>query len=344
MNVYDGIHWNIYEVLSYQRNFNFINGIRSIGKSYTGQKFFLDQAINKNKNFMYLVRTKDEKLKGAFYDGFKKVVTKEFSEYMIEFTTDTCILDDGENKRVLGYCYALSEDIQMKKKSFMDVYWIMFDEYMLEPKYEKLYVDGWKEPDHLLSIYHTIDREEDRVKVFCFGNNTKFYNPYHMHKAFKIPTNIKLGDIWASENVLFQWAKPSEKLKEYQKDSKFLRMISDTEYGNYANKGKYIGDNSNLVEKMEGSCTYNFTLIYEGKSFGVYSNLKKGRIYISNKVDKTCKLIYALTLDDHSENTLLLNSKITQLKWFATNFKRGIVRFTSMEVKAFIEPGITLLM
>lgn len=45
MNVYDGLHWNIYEILPYQRNFNFINSERSIGKTYTTEAYVIDKCI-----------------------------------------------------------------------------------------------------------------------------------------------------------------------------------------------------------------------------------------------------------------------------------------------------------
>ena len=47
MYVYDGIHWNIYDILPYQRNFNLINGERSMGKTYTCQMFTLDKCIER---------------------------------------------------------------------------------------------------------------------------------------------------------------------------------------------------------------------------------------------------------------------------------------------------------
>lgn len=61
MNVYDGIHWNIYEILPFQRNFNFINATRSIGKTYTTLLYIIDYCINHNAEYVYIVRTQDEK-------------------------------------------------------------------------------------------------------------------------------------------------------------------------------------------------------------------------------------------------------------------------------------------
>lgn len=350
MNVYDGIHWNIYEILPYQRNFNLINGERSLGKTYTTQMYILDKCIKNNIEFVYLVRTQDEKKSGVFQEAFNKVINREFNNYTFEFTNEDmlieedCIDSDKSEKRQLGYCIALSEAVKIKKRSFPDVKYLLFDEYTLEEKHEKMYINGWKEPDLLLSIYHTIDREEDRVIAFLLGNNTKFHNPYHLHKAFNIRA-IESGGIWTSENVLFQYAKGSKGLENEKSKSKFLRMLDGTDYGKYAKEGLYVYDNYSFVESMNTVAKYNFTLEFDGNKFGVYSDLRGGLIYISNKIDPSCKLNYALTISDHKENTLLTQSNsITQLKWLGKNYKLGNVRFVSMEVKMKCEKGISLLL
>lgn len=347
MNVYDGIHWNIYEILPYQRNFNFINGIRSLGKTYTTQMYLLDKAINRHDEFVYLVRTQDEKKKGVLQNAFEKVTAREFPDIEFEYTTEEMYFKDGAEEdapRVLiGYCIALSEAVKVKKRSFPRVKYMMFDEYMLEGKQTSQYVTGWKEPDLLLSIYHTIDREEDRVMCFLMGNNTKFYNPYHMHPAFNIPI-IEKGKIWTSENVLYQWADGSKALEEKKSTSKFLRMIDKTTYGDYAKDGNFVDDNYSFLGKPTSYARYIMTLEYNDASFGVYSDGKVGLVFVSDKVDHSCFLKYALTLEDHTENTMLTKGRATPLKWLAGQFKLGNVRFSSMEVKAKIEGGIALLL
>lgn len=351
MNVYDGIHWNIYEILPFQRGFNFINGIRSTGKTYTGQWYVLDKCIMKNREFIFVVRTKTEKEKGALEKWFKKLIFEQYKNTTFEFTNEKFFLcnHDEENKivykKLLGYCIALSEVITIKNTSFPHVHYILMDEYMLEDKHSHKYVTGWNEPDLLLNLYHTVDREEDRVKCFLFGNNTKFWNPYHMHKAFNIPKGIKQGEIWTSKNVLFQWLKPSDGLIEKKSKCKFLEMIEETQYGEYASKGNYTGDNYDFIEKLSGNLTYHFTFLYSNNQYGVYSDLRNGIIYISDKIDKSCKMVFALTRDDHTENTLLTKSRsFSHLKFLANAYKTGNVRFVSMAVKVKAEEGIISLL
>lgn len=343
-------YWNINQILPYQRCFNLINGERSIGKTYTCEKFCLERALTKGQEFVYLVRTQDEKKKGVMEKGFAKVIAQEFPKSHIETTTEEMVqvIEDEKGdvieKNVLGYCLALSEAVKIKKRSFPNVKWLIFDEYMLEEKQSSGYVNGWNEPDLFLSIYHTIDRERDKVICFLLGNNTSFYNPYHMHTAFNIP-NINKGEIWYSENVLFQWAVSTEELKEEKSKCKFLKMIDSTEYGKYAKYGDYVDDNVEFIAERTVSARHVFAIEYEGKRYGVWSDSKIGKVFIDSKYDPDCSIIYALTINDHNENTMLTRAKtLTLLQWLAKNFKLGNVRFTSMIVKVKAEKAIALIL
>lgn len=347
MNVWDGLHWNIYEILPFQRNFNFVNSERSIGKTYTSEFFILDKCINSEWQFVYIVRTKDQKKKGALEKGFEKVIREQFPDLKFEFSSEQINVEvkeeEKEYKKTLGYCIALSEENSVKTMSFPRVKYMLFDEYVIEETSNNKYYNGWNEPDALLKIYHTIDREEDRVICFLMGNNIRFHNPYHLHPAFRIPFTEK-GQIWTSENVLFQNAIASKDLKKKKSKSKFVRMIEGTDYAEYATNGNYMLDNYSFIEPMKKPLPYVFTIEYNRNSYGVYNDMKNGKIFITNKIDKNCKFVYALTNDDHRENTMLTRSgKITHLNWLIKNYKLGNVRFNSMETKMKIERGILLL-
>lgn len=347
---YGGKYWNIKNYLPYQRNFNFIDSERSIGKTYTTQGFFVERAIKKGEEFIYIVRTQDEKKRGVFEKAFKKVIEKEFKDYLIEFTKDECVLkienEKGETTETitLGYCLALSEATKTKKLNLPNVKWLLFDEYIVDEKEKSAYVNSWNEPDLLLKIYHTIDRERDYVVCFLLANSISFFNPYHMHPAFNIPKQIK-GKIWLSENVLFHWASATAELKEEKSKCKFLKMISGTEYGGYAVNGEYINDNTNFILERTDTARYLFTMSFENNKFAIWFDAKHGLVFIDDKIDPSCQLDYALTLSDHSENTLLTKTHSSNmLVWLSKAFKQGKVRFVTMELKAKCEPALKLIL
>ena len=333
------MYWNINEIMSYQRNFNFINGARSIGKTYTTLKYCYRRAIERGEEFVYLVRTKQLLKSGALEEASKKVLQKEFPEVEIKFKFDRAILINGSDNPVLAYCLAISDYVDIKKRSFPNVKYIVFDEYMLEDCSTSKYIKGWKEPDIFLNIYQTIDRDEDRVICFMLGNNTTFYNPYHMHPAFNIPY-VQPGKIWKNANVLFQWAVPSAELKQHKAETRFSRMVNGSDYGEYANAGQYTADMTTFILERSENAKHYFILRSAGKNYGVWADIQNSLMWIDDKFDPSCKFVYALTTDDHRENTMICTGGYSYIKWLAKSYKAGNLRFTTAKIKAEIEKNL----
>lgn len=345
----NNIYWDINPILRYQRNFNFISSERKIGKTYTTLWFLLKQAILKNKQFVYLCRTEKERQQGILKSAFSKIISEQYPDTTFKFTNSECYLvretEANDNETILlGYCLALSMAEEAKRNSYPSVKYMILDEYSL-PKYSgSKYVHGWDEPDALLSLYQTIDADRDEVIVFCLSNNYTFYNPYHMHPAFNIPFTAA-GKTWVSENVLFQRPQMSEGLKTQKAKTRFHRMIQGTEYGDHASSGIYIDDSPEFIRSKTGNCKYIFTLSHKGVQYGVWSGIQVGLIFIDDVVDKTCPLIYALTFDDHRENTMLTKSNgFAPLQWLSKNYKIGNVRYCSQQIKAKAEEAIRLIL
>lgn len=332
--IYGGDYWDIKKILPYQRNFNFINSERSTGKSYTTAGFTIDRFLKTQEQSMLLVRTVDEKSHGALRKWYEKVIAKEFPGLPITFTSDAMFYAPEKDKvtwKVICECRALSEAVKVKKQSFPNVKWMMMDEYMLEPKHFDLYVKGWEEPNLLLNIYHTVDREEDRVCMFLLGNNTAFYNPYHLHPAFQIPP-VEPGEIWYSENVLFQRYEAPESLKKKKKQNKFLKMIEGTSYGRYAKNGEYIGDNENFVEERTNKSNYVFAIKCNSDSFGVWFDYTTNRVYISTKWNTCGGVCLSLDLIEDGRD-IRVTKRHSLIKWLGKKYSEARVFYESMEVK-----------
>lgn len=335
------MYWNINEILPYQRNFNFINGERSIGKSYTTQKWVLEKCLKENKEFVYIVRTQREKLGGGFEKAFEKVMIQEFHEYLFTFTSDECEVRRGDNDVPIGHCIALSEAVSIKKRSYPNVYYLIFDEYMLEADQSISYVNGWHEPNLFLNIYHTIDREEDRVMCFLLGNNTNFFNPYHLHPAFRIP-DIDKGKIWKSENVLFQWAKADKQLTEKKSSSKFLRMVDGSAYGNYAKDGMYADSGVQFIGDLPKSAKPLCNIRSDGFQYCCYMDVENSKLYFTDKPYPTCKYNYALTKADLDETYPYEPSSI-YMQMLKTCFHKARVLYVNPEVRAKLQISLTKL-
>jgi hypothetical protein len=146
-----------------------------------------------------------------------------------------------------------------------------------------------------------------------------------------------------SENVLFQWADSPDGLKEKKKQSKFVRMIKETNYGRYAVKGDYVDDNPAFILERDKDAKHYFKIKWDDAIYGIWHS--QLFVYVSDKYDPSCLIIYALNNKDHSENTLLTkDKKQIMLQYLAKSYKLGRLRFESMEIKKRVEPAILTLL
>lgn len=94
-------------------------------------------------------------------------------------------------------------------------------------------------------------------------------------------------------------------------------------------------DNSNFIEKKQGSAKFSFAFIYKSQSYGVWVDFKLGKLYISQDYNKNTSLLFSCTLEDHNDNTLFLKSakKYNCWKRLLENFELGNVRFENQKIK-----------
>lgn len=334
MNTYDGIHWNIYDILPYQRMFNMINSERLTGKTYTTQMYILDRAIDKGQEFVYICRTIKERDENILGEAFDKVIQREFSGYAFDIDKHTISLDG----QVLGRCIALSEADKIKKRNYPNVYNMMFDEYIIAPDSPAQYVGGNKEPTLLLNIYHTIDRDTNRLRCFMLANTLQFYNPYHMHKAFAVP-HIDVGQIWYNKYILFQRPKPSQALTDIKNKSLFEQMIDGTDYGDYANNGVYIFENKNfVVDKLPQDLTYFATICSETEKYGIWHDNINNLLYISPNFEPTYLINIALSVKDLTSDSILsTKAKTAHVKFLQKFLVTGRVYYVGEVLKAKLQ-------
>lgn len=332
---YGGMYWNIKSYLPYQRNFNFINSERSIGKTYTTQGFMVERALNKGERFVYIVRTQHEKSGKVMENAFNKVCENEFPDVNFKFLNDRMVrVNDKNDVDTLGFCIALSEANKSKKLNLPKIKWGLFDEYILDTNRAGEYIGGMKEPELLIKIYHTLDREEDYVTFFMLANAINFYNPYHLHPVFNIP-KVDKNKIWTSENVLFHWTEGSKELKEKKSKSKFLKMIEGTQYGDYAISGNFSYDNESAIDIRPSTARFRFMFYAGGEPFGVWFDNRLGIVYIDTVYDKNTKLKYSFDKDCPDLEAYMIKGKeFSLIKWLCNMFKTRNVRFSSMEIQS----------
>lgn len=344
------LFWDITRTVTHNCLFYFIVGLRGGGKSYSTKRFAVDRWIKTKKKFGYIRRYADD-----LTDSFKQFfddISQEFPEYesktvgKVIYIRKKPIVAEGEEPPewteddIAGYGFVLSTANNKKSLSYSDVGFLMYDEFLMEEGNQR-YLK--KEPRALLNLYETIARPgtpgREEVPLFLLANTITITNPYFMYFNLKMPDpknidgNGKL--IWKTrdnsmlvENVL------SEGLAALKKEHKFGKIIAGTDYEDYSVCNQFLLDSEVFIEKRDPKSRHEFNFIYKGNKYGVWYSYKEGKMWISEAVDPY-GLTYAMTMEDHSPNTMFLKSKAGSmcLKRFVECYKYGYVRFETMNIK-----------
>lgn len=316
--------YDINNTLTYNCLFNFIIGSRGCGKTYAAKKRAIKQFKDKGYQFVYLRRYKeelDETAESYFNDI---IVNNEFPDTKIEYKNG-CYFVNG---CLAGYAMALTKAKDYKSISYPLVYLIIFDEFLIEDNGFARYLKN--EVKQFLNFYMSIDRYRGCI-VFFLANSVSMINPYTLFWDLSLPYG---SDICRKGDVLLQLVQDEEYINE-RKNTRFGKLIEGTDFAEYAIENKFVQDTKTFIMKKTEKAEYYFTIIYKGQNIGVWIDYKAGKIFLSENVDPYCRMIYSLTIDDHTPNTMLLNSinKSPYFKTFIDNYKLGNVYFESAKLK-----------
>ena len=316
--------YDIGQTLSYNCLFNFVIGSRGCGKTYAAKKRAIKQFIEKGHQFVYLRRFKEE-LDETAESYFNDIIYNgEFPDVSIEYRGGHYFIND----QLAGYAMALTKAKDYKSISYPEVYLIIFDEFLIEDNGYSRYLKN--EVKQFLNFYMSIDRYRGCV-VFFLANSVTMINPYTLYWNLQIPYG---SNIVRKGDVLLQLVQNEEFIKE-RKETRFGRLIAGTDFEQYAIENKFVQDNKTFVRKKTPKAQYYFTFVYGGNYYGVWIDYHNGMLFVSNDVDPSCKIVYSITTEDHSPNTMLLSqvNKSVFFKTLINNYKMGNVYFESQKIK-----------
>lgn len=309
-------------ILSYNRDFMFVLGNRSAGKSFAWKCYCVDRFLKNKEQFIYMRRYDNELggVKTLFDDISFKYPGVEFDCRGRE------IYINGD---LAGYCVALSIAYKHKSKSYVNVGTIMYDEFLSETK---RYIKD--EVDLAMNFYQTVARGGGKairkVRFVFIANAVSVFNPYFT----SLHITPKKGYTKTSSYVVEMFV--NESVNEEISQSQFYNLIKDTRYGKYAMNNEFYLDSNSFVErlKLSNSNKYVATLKYEDTLIAVYEF--EEFLYCCSKVNKQFPSRYAFTTRDHDLNYIMLyrNKQTPVLNYLRVAFQNAQMRFESIQIKA----------
>lgn len=318
------------EVLSYNRLYNFVIGVRGCGKSFGWKEFVVGHFLKTGRQFIYLRRTETELdlVLDRFFDDLVSegkfaghVMKARKVKDMVEFTIDD---------KVCGYGGAVSTVYKFKSNTFPYVKYVLFDEFLIE-KGVSSYLQN--EPLRILGLHETVGRMRDVCFIFI-ANATSVNNPYFDFWNIRPKNGQRFTTFKHNKQVLIEVYNGEAYMKEKEK-TPFYELVKGTPYGEFMFANEWLDDNYDFIEPMKGAHRYSFTIHYEGKSYGVYIQDKNGTYHINKNVDPSCKTSFAFTTDDHKPNLLLFKNakKNPFIKRLQYAFDVSALRFDGVSTK-----------
>ena len=316
------LYYNPNKLLSYNRILNFIIGARGIGKTYGYKKFCINRFLKHGEQFIYLKRYKTD-VKGV--EQFFDTVSQDFPESTFKVKGRELYIDD----KLAGWVMPLSSWQSVKSREFPNVCTILYDEFLLEKSSKQSYMQD--EPKALLNFMDTVIRNRDNARCICMSNAVSVVNPFFLY--FNLIPNIDKR-YNAYESIVVE-IPDSVDFTEERKKTKFGKLIDGTDYGDFSLGNEFVNDSQVFIEKRSKESKYQFSVIYNGMTIGVWVDTEKGLLYLSNDYDPDSKKVFALSTDDLDENVLLMNSWKNNyyLGKMVNAFLNGYLRFDNQVLR-----------
>lgn len=317
----DNLYYSPDKMLTYNRILSCVIGARGIGKSFAMKVYPIKRFLKHGEQFIYLRRYKGElkKLKNYFSD-----VAFMFPDTEFEVKGRELFI----NGKLAGWGIPLSTWQSEKSNAYPDVTTIIFDEFIRE-KDNSGYIPN--EVEALLNLMDTVFRSRNNTRCICLSNAVTIVNPYFLY--FNIVPNIEKR-FNAYKDILVEIPN-SEEFSVQRRKSRFGQLITNTDYGDMSLDNKFVNDSSVFISKRTPESRFQFSVIYQGMTMGIWVDVDAGLMYLSNEHDPSTKIVFAMTSDDLKENTMLMSSwrNTYHLNKLVRAFTKGYLRFDNQVLR-----------
>lgn len=329
----NSIYYSSQGILSYKRLYNFIMGIRGVGKTYDTSRLAIKTALEEKKiTFVVLCRYKEDFKE--IKDSWWAVVEHLFPEYTFSSVGKVIYASNGLEKFPIGEFVCLSEYVRAKKVPRPYVRYIIFDECLNE---DNDYLPN--EIGKFLSVCDSIIRNRNNVRVLLIANTISVINPYFDYFGItKLNSRFTKG----LHNSIVEFT-DSEKFKEFRKTTKFGSSIDDTEYGKFAIKGEFLLDDmTNVMPQPNSPYHHLYNIMLEGHNISV--GMVNGLLYFANCRDYTRKLFTPYVEDSKKYNAVFCDKTYRYFKVIQKYFLNNQVMYETLKIKNEIILFVQFLM
>jgi len=324
-------YYSFNRILSYNATYNCIVGGRGLGKTFGAKKKAIQDYIKKGEQFIYLRRYSKE-LANARATFFADIA-HHFPKHIFRVNGGEAQIApadalDAKGKatwQTIGYFVALSTGQSQKSRSFERVTKIIFDEFIIEKGAIHYLPD---ETTIFNNFYNTVDRWQDKTKVFFLANSVSIMNPYFIKWEIEPDTADSNGIITKMDGFIAAHFPDSKMFAMSVFQTKFGKFIkdSDEEYADYAVGNQFADNGDGLINPKDPKSRYNFSIETKNGTFSVWYNIFTREYTIQEKLPKQ-QIMFTLMPEKMGENKTLLVYSDKLMQQLRAGFKQARVTF-----------------
>ena len=327
--------------LSYNADVTMVITARDRGKTFGIRMAAIDDGIRHGFRFVEVVRHKDE-LKGVIPGYFDKLaMLDKYADY--EFKTEGRMGyfrphegDDGKEQWIpLCHFVALTEAQAAKKRTYVRVRKIIFDEALIEPGTYARYLP--REWQTLANVVDTVTRETGegggvRPHLYMIGNAVDLVNPYFA--AWGIDEVPPYGKSWyAHKTVLLDYEAPQEVSMRRAETTLAGRMVRDTDEGRTALCNEFLTGADDDIGEKTSDARFWLGLVYRGVEYGVWIDWDAGFYFVNRRIPSDARTVYSLTRKDNTANRLIARRASPVMRKLASAHYERLIRFDSIATR-----------
>lgn len=338
-------YYDIDKTMSYNAPITVIDGVRSLGKTYSFTKHCINKYIKSGckSQFGWIRRTDDEtKLcKGEFFSDME--ANDEFPDYEFQVVGREAqirpkVPEDVPNKSkpawaTFGYFFSASMYQSYKGGAYPNVNTLVYDEYIIEDTRYHHYLSD--DVGAILSIYTTVARKRNNVKLYVLSNSVNITNPLYLWMG--VTGEPKSGYTWYKKHDVLYHHETGEIYSEQAADTLIGRLTKGSALEGIMVTNTFNDAHNSFIDSKTKNAKYRFGFVCFNEQFGVWCDMRLGLYYVNRKVINR-KILYALTTQDYRPNMLLITKARPLLKNLVKLYSVGVVRFdTAATREAFLK-------
>lgn len=340
-------YYNWDKIFSYNAFFNFIVGMRGVGKTYGAKYKVINWAIKSFEKkepieqFIYMRRYKEELQTSA--KTFFADIEDRFPDYDFRangWQAEMAPVKTRDDKKrdwyVIGFFIPLSRAQSMKSVAFPRVKTIIFDEFIIE-KGTTHYLSN--EAEAFQNFYSTVDRWKDKTRVLFLANSVSIMNPYFLHYNIKPDEVGELFTFGPKERPTYGLCHfiDAEDFTSEVYETAFGQFIKSTEYANYAVGNEFKDNGDMLIESKPSEAVYKYTVETAKGTYSVWNSWNDSTFYIQEKRPKV-ESIFTMIPEKMGEGKTYLAYNDRLMQVLRTAWRNSNVKFDNSKTRnAFTE-------